>query len=193
LLGDGAHLVGHSFGGCVALAAAAMRPAAVRSLTLIEPAVMAFAFDHPDVQEFGKRMVALYSGSGSDAELAAGFIELVRIPSEIRGGTQGPELERVGAALRQLKLPSPDQLKIWLTVVKTRQIPFLIVTGGWNPAFEAVSERAALFGGGRHAVIQSEHHFPQIVSEEFNDTLAEFMAAADRQAKTKQQDTPASS
>src|SRR5271165_4633819 len=40
LLEDGAHLVGHSFGGCVALAAAARRPEAVRSLTLIEPGML---------------------------------------------------------------------------------------------------------------------------------------------------------
>ena len=43
MLNDGAHLVGHSFGGCVALAAAARRPEAVLSLTLIEPAVLALA------------------------------------------------------------------------------------------------------------------------------------------------------
>src|SRR5438445_5481287 len=34
LLGDGAHLVGHSYGAVIALYAAALRPAAVRSLTI---------------------------------------------------------------------------------------------------------------------------------------------------------------
>src|SRR5881392_3809104 len=37
LLGDGSHLVGHSYGGVVSLLAAARRPDAVRSLALIEP------------------------------------------------------------------------------------------------------------------------------------------------------------
>ncbi|MFL5944299.1 MAG: alpha/beta fold hydrolase, partial [Gaiellaceae bacterium] len=37
LLGDGAHLIGHSYGGVVSLLAAARRPEAVRSLALIEP------------------------------------------------------------------------------------------------------------------------------------------------------------
>jgi pimeloyl-ACP methyl ester carboxylesterase len=37
LLGDGAHLVGHSYGGVVSLLAAGRRPGVVRSLTLIEP------------------------------------------------------------------------------------------------------------------------------------------------------------
>jgi pimeloyl-ACP methyl ester carboxylesterase len=37
LMGDGAHLVGHSYGGLGAIAAAARRPEATRSLTLLEP------------------------------------------------------------------------------------------------------------------------------------------------------------
>jgi pimeloyl-ACP methyl ester carboxylesterase len=37
LLGDGAHLVGHSYGAVIALLAAALRPDAVRSLTVSEP------------------------------------------------------------------------------------------------------------------------------------------------------------
>ena len=37
LLGDGAHLVGHSYGAVIALLAAAQRPEAVHSLTVSEP------------------------------------------------------------------------------------------------------------------------------------------------------------
>lgn len=43
LLGAGAHLVGHSYGGVVAMAAAARRPDAIRSLVLIEPAALRVA------------------------------------------------------------------------------------------------------------------------------------------------------
>jgi len=50
LLGDGAHLVGHSYGGAVALRAAAQRPEAVHSLTLIEPATLDIARDDPEVR-----------------------------------------------------------------------------------------------------------------------------------------------
>ncbi len=49
LLGAGAHLVGHSIGGLVAMLAAARSPEAVRSLCLIEPAAHALATDQPDV------------------------------------------------------------------------------------------------------------------------------------------------
>jgi pimeloyl-ACP methyl ester carboxylesterase len=49
LLGSGAHLVGHSYGAVAAMVAAARRPEAVRSLTLIEPPVFQLAFDDPVV------------------------------------------------------------------------------------------------------------------------------------------------
>ena len=46
VMGDGAHLVGHSYGGLGALFAAARRPQATRSLTLLEPAVLVLGQAH---------------------------------------------------------------------------------------------------------------------------------------------------
>jgi pimeloyl-ACP methyl ester carboxylesterase len=46
-LPENAYLVGHPFGGAVALAAAARRPDAARSLKLIEPAAHKFASSNP--------------------------------------------------------------------------------------------------------------------------------------------------
>jgi pimeloyl-ACP methyl ester carboxylesterase len=49
LMGGGAHLVGHSYGGTVAMIAAAARPELVRSLALIEPCAHGLASDDPVV------------------------------------------------------------------------------------------------------------------------------------------------
>jgi len=49
LLGDGAHLVGHSYGAVIALLAAALRPEAVRSLTISEPGSLRLAAGDPVV------------------------------------------------------------------------------------------------------------------------------------------------
>jgi len=54
LLEGGSHLVGHSFGGAVALAAAARRAGNVLSLTLIEPAMHKVAASDPRVRQFGR-------------------------------------------------------------------------------------------------------------------------------------------
>ena len=52
MLEDGAHLVGHSFGGLVALLTAASRPSRIHSLTLIEPALHKIAIRDPAVCGF---------------------------------------------------------------------------------------------------------------------------------------------
>ena len=49
LLGDGAHLVGHSYGAVIALHAAALRPGAVWSLTVTEPGALRIAAGDPQV------------------------------------------------------------------------------------------------------------------------------------------------
>ncbi|GAA1297387.1 alpha/beta hydrolase [Saccharothrix xinjiangensis] len=51
LLGDGAHLVGHSYGAVAAMLAAAARPDLVRSLCLVQPGALRPAEDHPVVAE----------------------------------------------------------------------------------------------------------------------------------------------
>jgi pimeloyl-ACP methyl ester carboxylesterase len=179
LLGNGAHLVGHSFGGCVAIAAAAQRPQAVRSLTLIEPATMRMAMHVPVVRRFGFSMLKILFLSFRPEQRIRRFAELVNIPPEIAGGSDAVELRRMGVAIRRLKLPSGRSLVHDLDVIRAAGIPLLVVTGGWNPAFEAAADVAAAAGGGERVVIASEHHFPQLVSDEFNQRLAAFVTAAE--------------
>jgi pimeloyl-ACP methyl ester carboxylesterase len=50
LMGDGAHLVGHSYGGLGALFAAARRPEATLSLTLLEPGTFALGRDDAEAR-----------------------------------------------------------------------------------------------------------------------------------------------
>ena len=177
LLGKGGHFVGHSFGGAVALAAAARRPELVRSLTLIEPALQKVGSDIPAVRWFLARMIAIMVFSFSREARIKRFAKLVGIPDSIRGGTSKEEYRKMGEGLARLTLPTKAKILAQLAVVKEKGIPLLVVSGGWNAAFDAVGARVAELGGGRYTVVRSPHHFPQNVSEEFNNLLDAAMRA----------------
>jgi pimeloyl-ACP methyl ester carboxylesterase len=179
LLEDAAHLVGHSFGGVVALAAAAKRPAAVRSLTMIEPAAHKLATSDPHVRRLALRMLAAALFSMSDASRAKRIMGLLGIPAELYAQASPADRARLGRSVRRIRIPSRATLERQLGEIKAAGIPLLVVTGGWNPAFEASSDAVARVGGGRRAVIKSPHHFPQWFSDDFNPTLVRFMEESD--------------
>jgi pimeloyl-ACP methyl ester carboxylesterase len=180
LLGDEAHLVGHSFGGVVALAAAARRPEALQSLTLIEPALLGLAANNPVVLAFLQSQVALFTSKRPPQEIAIEFMKMVRIPENLRSGPHNPEeLTRIGEAIVQLRIPQPPILKDWVETVAKAKIPVLIVTGGWNPAFDICAGTVAKMINGRHVIVESDHHLPQRANpDEFNDLLNNFMKEA---------------
>ena len=180
MLAGGVHLVGHSFGGAVALLAAARAPSDVRSLTLIEPALFPLAISDVRVQAWMGQMGAALGGAASDADRATNFIALMRIPQELRGAASSEDLARVGRALADLRPPAEPMIRASLETIRSKEVPLMVVSGGWNPAFDAVAEAAAEAGGGRAVTIASEHHFPMLY-EEFNDRLVEFMIQADPQ------------
>jgi pimeloyl-ACP methyl ester carboxylesterase len=183
LLEDGAHLVGHSFGGACALSAAARRPSAVHSLTLIEPAMHNLARSDPRVMRFLFRMITTMLFSTSGAARAKRMLKILGIPPELRSPSP-EELETLGRNAARGRIPSKPTLERELLEIKRAGIPLLVVTGGWSPAFEASSDKVAATGGGRRAIVQSDHHFPQWVSDEFTRILAAFMEESDAKART---------
>ena len=183
LLGDGSHLVGHSFGGCVALAAAAMRPSAVHSLTLIEPAMKNLSMDEPVVQEFVRIQREILTGSGPPDEIADRFAKHGGIPPSVRGQSTPEQRKSRGKGLSALKLPTEEMLRDWLATIAKQKVPLFVVSGGWSPAFDVNAIKVAELGGGRHAIHRSEDHFPnRAPNNGFNEALVEFMTAADKAA-----------
>ena len=173
LLGDGAHLVGHSFGGLVALAAAARRPDAVLSLTLIEPALHKIATRDPAVRKFLLRLAAGTLLSFSPLTRARRVMGTLHIPVA-DFGRDNEELRAMGVALRRMKVPAKAAIERNLAAVKTAGIPLLIVSGGSSQAFVAAGEAGAAMGGGKHVIAPAEHHFPQWNGESFNRLLTGF-------------------
>lgn len=183
LIEDGSHLLGHSFGGCVALDAASRRPGQVRSLTLIEPAMLGLAASDPRVRRMLFRIVTTTFLSLSDAGRARRIMPILGIPPEIYANADAAEMARLGRSLRRVKVPSRATLQTQLETIKRAGIPVLVVSGGWNPAFEATCDRVAAATGGQRAVVDAGHHFPQWLGAAFNPILEGFLRDSDMRAR----------
>jgi pimeloyl-ACP methyl ester carboxylesterase len=164
LLADGAHLVGHSYGGAIALCAAGLRPDAVRSLTLIEAPVFSVAPTDPDAQALREQLASAI-GRDNPIEAMVAFAQAVRLPTDRPGPPPTPEeLARMGEGLRQMRPPYTWDARASIEAVNAAQIPSLSVTGGWSPGFEAIADELARLLRGERLVIDAGHHFPQLAT-----------------------------
>jgi pimeloyl-ACP methyl ester carboxylesterase len=155
LLGDGAHLVGHSYGGVIALLIAAAHPARVCSLAVSEPPAFGLARGDPEVDRLVERLAEHFTrGPREPRAFAAGFLDLVgssaRLPPELSA-----EQEQIVRATMAERPPWEAQLP--LDELAATPFPKLVVSGAHHPAFDAVcdvleqrlgAERAVLAGAG---------------------------------------------
>ena len=155
LLGDGAHLVGHSYGGVIALLVAAAQPERVRSLAISEPPAFGVASENAAVAELVARIVELWEhGPREPRAFADRFLGLVG--SEVRLPNPLPQgLEQGIRATMAERLPS--EAEIPLDELAVTPFPKLVISGAHHPAFDAVcdvleerlgAERAVLPGAG---------------------------------------------
>jgi pimeloyl-ACP methyl ester carboxylesterase len=177
LLGDGAHLVGHSFGGLVSLLATGRRPEAVKSLILIEPALHKIATHRPAVRKMLLSMMAAMILPYKPETKALKVMKLLGIPEEFARGKD--DLSQLGRGLNRLKVPPKKIMTDHLASVKAHAIPLLVVSSGSNAAFVETGETAAVLGGGTHIIIPAPHHFPQWNGEAFNRAAVDFWRLAD--------------
>ncbi len=179
LMEQDVHLIGHSWGGAEALLAAARRPAAVRSLTLVEPAL--FTLLGPPPADGGPLAQMLLSAQ-SPADYARRFAVMMTGPREQSGPANlddEQQATRLGCSLLQARMANPEALQNAVDVVRDYAIPLLSISGGWKPLFDKTCERVAQLAGGEHVIVPSTNHFPQQVSaDRFNDVVAGFLGRA---------------
>ena len=175
LLGDGAHLVGHSYGGVISLLLAAQRPELVRSLTVSEPPAFGVTRGRPEVERLIAEFKAFFeAGPHEPAEYLRGFLEIVgsgmTLPNPLP-----PGLEQ-GARAAMAERP-PWEAEIPLEELAAAPFPKLVVSGAHNAAFDAVcdvleerlgAERVILPGAG--------HSLPRAPG--YAERLAEFLDSA---------------
>jgi pimeloyl-ACP methyl ester carboxylesterase len=185
LLGSGAHLVGHSYGAAIAISAAGRRPAAVRSLTLIEPPIFSVAREDPDARRLALQLTDAI-GQPDELERILAFVRAAGIPSGVLSPPPHPgQAMAMARGLVAMRDPVTWEARPSLEAIAAAQVPALIVTGGWSPGFEAIGDRLAALLGARRLVIEAGHHLPHLAGgrvdghgSEFNTALLELIRSA---------------
>lgn len=177
LLDGRAHLVGHSYGGVVALLAAGLRPEAVRSLTLIEPAAFSVARGQPAVDDLEAALRQLWEHPPEPELFLRQFFALNGIPGQIPSPLP-PPLEASVRAMPRIRGPWEATLPV--EALAQASFPKLVVSGGHSSAFEQLSDELAYQLGAERAVVAGAGHSVQEVGEPFNERLERFLLAAGR-------------
>jgi pimeloyl-ACP methyl ester carboxylesterase len=178
LLRPGDHLVGHSYGGVVSLLAAAVRPDALGSLTVIEPPATRVALDNPAVSAFAAQGEELYaSGERDDPEtflrrFLAAVGSAFEPPSPLT-----PELEQGARALMVER--GPWEAEIPLDTLAAAPFPKLVVSGRHHPAFDGICDVLERELPAERVVLEGSGHTVQR-HPEFNERLADFVERAAR-------------
>jgi pimeloyl-ACP methyl ester carboxylesterase len=180
-LEPGTHLVGHSYGGVIALLAAARHPELLRSLTVIEPPALGVARGNPAADAFVTRSTELWERGPREPEaFLRGFLAEVNAPPP-RGGFS-PALLQGARTLMVERYPWTAEIP--LDVLAATPFPKLVVSGAHSEAFDAVCDVLEERLGAERAVLPGAGHAVQRLGEPFNDVLADFVERAERQHQT---------
>ena len=173
----GDHLVGHSYGGVIALLAAADVGERLASLTVIEPPCSRVALDDPVVAAFARGGAELYaSGAHLDPET---FLRtfLAAVGSDYEPPSPlPPELEQGARALALER--GPWEAEIPLAELRSLGLPALVVSGAHHPAFDAICDVLERELGAERVVLPGHGHNPQL-DPAFTKALLDFVARAE--------------
>jgi pimeloyl-ACP methyl ester carboxylesterase len=184
LLEDGAHLVGHSYGGVVSLLAAARRPEAVRSLTLIEPPAFGVARGAEPVEELIANIAQAAASTDDPSDYRAKFLHAFGFAGE-RMQLEGRPLQAARASMGERP---PWEAEIPLGDIARAGVRVLLVQGDWCPAPLSARARAGAAFKAVCTVLDEElnaeravfpaAHNPQRLGRLFNDRLRAFWEAS---------------
>ncbi|HEX2282659.1 MAG TPA: alpha/beta hydrolase [Thermomicrobiales bacterium] len=181
---DSFHLVGHSYGGLIALEMAGTRPEIVRSLHLIEPPLLDLLPEEPDVREMDRHVrwiVESHAELGDEAATEAFFAMIggQRMVERLRSSPDWMRLctyaTRFAGGEPASSYPSSSLARL------TGEIPVALYTGGRShPALRRIAvELASRIEGTRLVDVPEAGHAVQMAKEVFVDALFNLVQDAD--------------
>ena len=182
LLGEGAHLVGHSYGAVISLLVAAQRPDAVRSLTVIEPPAFGMALDDDAVRAFADEIPRYWEQGPRDPEaFLRGFLAMAGSSAQLPSPLPQPLLQNANLLMVER---SPTEAVIPLEALRAAPFPKLVVSGAHSRVFDAVCDVLERELGAERAVIPGAGHSVPRTGAPFNDRLEAFLSAAEAERKS---------
>lgn len=169
LMGDGAHLVGHSYGGLGAMFAAARRPEATLSLTVLEAPVTSVGQADAVWRALAEDIRELWHQNLSDEEWVVRFLTSV-----------GSDADQFPPDMLELAVPLVPVFRrgrpfydadVPLGALAEATFPKLVVSGGHHAGFDAMCQGLARRIGGEYAVVEGAGHEIQFTGEPINEAL----------------------
>jgi pimeloyl-ACP methyl ester carboxylesterase len=169
LMGSGAHLVGHSYGGLGVLVAAARRPDATLSLTLLEPAAFTLDQDHPAARALISDVRHVWNQDLPDDEWVVRFLKVVGSdpdalsPDLIAAAVPLVPVCRRGRPAWETRLPFAELASV--------TFPRLVISGGHSAGFDAICDDLAARIGASRMVVAGAGHEVQFAGPPLNEAL----------------------
>ncbi len=169
LMGDGAHLVGHSYGGLGVMFAAARRPDATRSLALLEPGAFALGQSHAEARALVDGVRRVWDLDLPDEEWVVRFLKAVGSdPDEFPPEFLAAAVPLVPVLRRGRPIWYPD---LPLAELAAASFPKLVASGGHSGGFDAICDDMAERIGASRIVVEGAGHEVQFTGTPLNQAL----------------------
>jgi pimeloyl-ACP methyl ester carboxylesterase len=176
VMGDGAHLVGHSYGGLGVLFAAARRPEATRSLTILEAPAFTLGQHDPAAQALADEVRQMWDQDLPDEDWVVRFLKAVGSdPDEFPPEFLASALPLVPVFRRGRPFWGAD---LPLAEVASARFPKLVVSGGHSAGFDAVCDDLAERIGASRLVVEGAGHEIQFTGPPLNEALLALWGAS---------------
>lgn len=169
VIGDGAHLVGHSYGGLAAMFAAARRPKAALSLALLEPPAFSLAQHDGAARALVDGIREMWDLDLPDGEWAERFLPAVGTDPETLPPGVLEEAVPLVPVLRRGR--TTWDVALPLAELMDAGFPKLVVSGGHSAGFEAICDELADRIGAVRRIVEGAGHEIQLTGDRVNEAL----------------------